>query len=270
MESTHHGAHAEHGARSAATEHEHEHGHDHPEEDWNDEEYVAYWLERQTGRAEERRRHFMMFRALITKMPEDEFSYINLGAGPGYLDEVLLEQFPGAQCTLVDGSLPMLVEARKRLERFGERVEYVQANLATPDWAGAVTGPFDFAVSSIAIHNLRDPRRIRDLYAETFRLTGHGGMFLNLDYVRPARPSLAPLGPWVAKDHEAGLRRGGGHDMPGTLIEQLGWLSEAGFSTVDVVWKNMNTVLLCGLRDHLHMPEGEGGHAAEGAHGHSH
>jgi hypothetical protein len=78
------------------------------------------------------------------------------------------------------------------------------------------------------------------------------------------------LGPWVAKDAEAGLNgRSGGADMPGTLQEQLGWLSEAGFACVEVPWKNMNAVLLCALRDHVHMPEGEE-HAEGEAHGHSH
>jgi SAM-dependent methyltransferase len=229
---------------------------------------VANWLERQKEREPERRRQFVTIRALIPKTPDQEFSYINLGAGPGNLDEVLLAQFRGAQATLVDTSFAMLGAARQRLERFGDRVEYVQANLASPEWAGAVAGPFDIAVSSIAIHNLRDPRRIRELYAETYRLLGHGGMFFNLDYVRPARPGLSALGPWAAKDPEAGLSgRSGGAGMPGTLLEQLGWLNEAGFATVEVLWKDMGTALMCGIRDHLHMPEGD---SAEGEQGHSH
>jgi tRNA (cmo5U34)-methyltransferase len=240
-------------------------GREHHVEDWNDEDFVLSWIERQKARAPERRRQFAKLRALIPRNPEDQFRYVNLGAGPGFLEEVLLEHFPHAQATLVDGSLVMLGAARQRLESYGSRVEYVQANLATPEWAGAVSGPFDFALSSIAIHNLRNPYRIRALYAETYHLLGHGGMFYNLDYVRPARPSLAPLGRWVSNDAEADLSRGGGHDMPGTLLEQLVWLSEAGFACADVVWKSMNTVILCGVRDHLHMPEGEGEE-----HGHDH
>jgi SAM-dependent methyltransferase len=256
---------ATHQAHGTTSEQEHAHDHSH---DWNDEEYVNQWLAREEERAAERRRQFVVIRALMPKTQEQEFRYLNLGAGPGNLDDVLLEQFPGAQATLVDQSLVMLSNARKRLARFEDRVEYVQANLSSPDWAGAVSGPFDFAVSTIAIHNLGSARRIRELYAETYRLMGHGGMFLNLDYVRPARPSLAALSPWAAKDPEAGLNgRGGGSGMPGTMIEQMGWLSEAGFACVDVPWKDLNTVLFCAIRDHLHMPEG---HAAEDAHSHAH
>ena len=46
--------------------------------------------------------------------------------------------------------------------------------------------------------------------------------------------------------------------MPGTLLEQLGWLSEAGFGTVEVYWKEMDLALIGGINGHLHMPWGHG------------
>lgn len=238
-----------------------------PHEDWNSEEYVAYWLQREQERAAERRRQFTIVRAVVPKMREAEFRYLNLGAGPGNLDEVLLEQFPGATATLVDFSLLMLSTARQRLARFGDRVEYVQANLVGPDWVGATGGTFDFVFSTLTIHGLREPRRIRDLYTETYSLLGHGGMFLNFDYVRAARPTFARFAPWAAKDPEAGFSgRTGGEGLPGTLLEQLGWLAEAGFANIDVLWKDMNLALICGVRDHLHLPDGEHAHGAQSGH----
>lgn len=229
-----------------------------PREDWFSDEYVAYWLDQQGQRAEERRRQFMRIRAVLPKEPGQEFRYINLGAGPGNLDEVLLEQFRGAQATLVDGSLAMLAEARRRLGRFEDRVELVQANLTSPEWAGAVRGPFDVAVSTIALHNLRDPGRLRQLYAEIYRLLGGGGLFLNLDYVRIARPSLVPLAAWAAKDPDAEFGRSrGGNNQPGTVEEQLGWLREAGFACAECLWKEFQVALMAGVRDQLDLPGGE-------------
>jgi trans-aconitate methyltransferase len=134
--------------------------HSHGPENWNDEEFVADWLARQESRAD-RPRQFALIRAMIPKQPDQEFRYVNLGAGPGLLDEVLLRHFPAAQATLVDLSLPLLAMARQRLAPFGDRVEYVQANLSTPDWSGAATGPFDFAFSTFAMHDFGDARRIR-------------------------------------------------------------------------------------------------------------
>jgi len=81
---------------------------------------------------------------------------------------------------------------------------------------------------------------------------------------------MAPLARWAARDAEAGLSsRGDEEEMPGTLVEQRGWLSEAGFANVDLLWKNMNTVLLCAVRDHLHLPEGEH-HDEHDGHSHAH
>ena len=219
----------------------HDHGRQGRREDWSDEEFVKTWIERQKDREPERHRQFVLIRALIPKTHDQEFSYVNIGAGPG------------------------------NLARFEGRVEYVQANLDAPGWAEAVGGPFDVAVSSIAIHNIGAPRRIRSIYAETRNLLGHGGVFLNLDYVRPLGAELAPLAAWAGKDPEAGfIGRGGGSQFPGTLVEQVGWLSEAGFATVDVPWKEMNVAIFCAVRDHLHMPDAEDHAHSHETHAHSH
>ena len=271
MEATHEHAAHQHGEHAHA-EHHHE-----PEpaprrrrrENWNDDDYVLDWIARQDDRAEERHREFVLIRAMIPKTREQEFRYLNLGAGNGLLDEVLLEHFPGAEGTLVDGSLAMLGAARERLERFGDRVEYVQGNFTTSDWAGALSGPFDVAVSTIALHNLRDAVAIREVYAQTYKLLGHGGLFLNLDYIRPARPELSGLARWGAKDPEAKLMgRGGGQNLPGTLQEHLAWLNEAGFACADCFWREFQVALIGGVRDHLHLPEEEHAHGADAHHAH--
>lgn len=250
-----------HGHGHAGTE-QHEDGHAHgSDEDWNDQQFVVRWLERQAERAAERRQQFAIVRAVVPRLPDEEFRYLNLGSGPGNLDEVLLEHFVGATAMLVDYSLPMLMAARQRLERFGDRVEYVHGNLASPGWAGAVGGPFDLVCSTLAVHHVGEPRRVRALYAEVCGLLGHGGMFLNLDRMRPGRPAFEAMATWAAGDPEAGLAGGGhGGDLPGTVAEHLGWLDEAGFAAVDVLWKDLRVALLCGVRDHLHVPEVEHSH----------
>jgi SAM-dependent methyltransferase len=281
------------GVESVATSHEHPHddrghgqsGHGHGaahlDHDWHDEEFVNGWLERSKGPNPARQRQFAAVRAFVTKSPDQEFRYLNLGAGPGNLDVVLLEHFKGANAVVLDTSLTMLNAARKELARFGDRVEYVQADLVSSDWTGAVGGPFDVIVSSRTIHHITDPERVRALYREIHGLTGHGGTFLNLDYVRPAKPELARLGEWITRDPEAGFS-GAPHDvanMAGNLQDHLTWLVEAGFGTVEVYMKQMDLVLLGAINGHLHMPWGHGddpakaqgqGHGHGEGHGHAH
>jgi hypothetical protein len=62
----------------------------------------------------------------------------------------------------------------------------VQGDLATAAWRDAVRGQFDVAVSTIALHNLEDPRLIRDLYREIYEVVADGGLFMNLEYGRAA------------------------------------------------------------------------------------
>lgn len=269
MDTPHQQTHQAHGHAPEHTGHGLAGHHD----DWHDEDFVKGWLERQKERAPQRRRQFVALRAFIPKSPDQEFRYLNLGAGPGNLDTILLEQFRGANAVVLDGSMAMLSAARKELAKYGDRVEYVQADLTTPEWTGAVAGPFDFVISARTIHHLTEPKRIRELYREALKLTGHGGTFLNLDYVRPARAELSRLGAWVAKDSEAGFSAAphSAADMPGSLLEQLSWLSEAGFGCVEVYWKEMDLALIAGINGHLHMPWGHGDDPdMDHGHGHGH
>lgn len=119
METAHQHAHSDH----EHSDHEHRHAqHDpgpaHHAEDWHDEDFVNQWLERNKERAPERRRQFVALRAFIPKNPDQEFRYLNLGAGPGSLDAILLEHFPGANAVVLDTSLTMLTAAREDLAMF--------------------------------------------------------------------------------------------------------------------------------------------------------
>ena len=173
-----------------------------------------------------------------------------------HLDEVLLTHFKQARATLVDGSQAMLDSARERLKPFSDRVEFVVSDLSRPDWLTAVTGPFEVVVSSFAAHHAGAAERVRELYAEVHGLLESGGIFVNLEYVRSPRLDLVALSEWAANDPDAQLSAATPrHSLPGTMIEQIGWLSEAGFATADAMWKNLSVVCFCALKDQLHLPE---------------
>jgi trans-aconitate 2-methyltransferase len=57
---------------------------------------------------------------------------LDAGCGSGRVTELLLERLPRGSVVALDASPGMLAEARNRLARFGDRVSYVQADLAKP------------------------------------------------------------------------------------------------------------------------------------------
>ncbi len=78
---------------------------------------------------------------------------LDAGCGSGRVTEQLLDRFPGISVVALDAAPSMLVEARARLARFGDRVEYVEADLARPL---PVAPPVDVVVSTAAFHWVLD------------------------------------------------------------------------------------------------------------------
>ena len=225
-------------------------------ENWFDSAFAADWLKRQEGRTNERQRQFAMVRAMIPFRPEDSFRYLDVAAGDGALDELLLTKFPNAEATLVDGSAFMVERAQERLKRFGDRVRYGQGDLADSGWMDAVRGPFDVALSTIALHNLEDPARTRALYGEIARVLADGGLFMNLDYVRAPHPALGAVYRFASADPESGFMQVRGYRaFLGTVEEHLGWMSEAGLSPTDCFWRELRLALFGGFMGAVRVPE---------------
>ena len=95
---------------------------------------------------------------------------------------MILERFPAARLTLVDGSTAMLDRAR---ERFGDdpSVAFRVADLATCD----LEGPWDAIVSALAIHHLEQPAK-KDLFARIRSALAPGGLFVNAEQVLGPTP----------------------------------------------------------------------------------
>ncbi|MEA2642841.1 MAG: tRNA (cmo5U34)-methyltransferase [Chloroflexota bacterium] len=219
-------------------------------EDWFDADFVDDWLRRQEARGDERHHQFSMLRSLFLKEPNERFSYLDIGAGDGALDESILGRYHGAQATLLDGSPVMVERAQQRLKPFGGQVRVVQGDLSTAAWTEAAGGPFDVVVSTIALHNLEDPRRLRALYGEVCGLVAPGGMFMNLDYMRAPSRSVWPIYQGASKDPEGSWKMGvrSMREYAGSVDEHLGWLSEAGFAPVDCFWREFRLAIVAGLK----------------------
>ena len=148
---------------------------------------------------------------------------LELGTGTGETSRRLLERLEDSELVGLDESAEMLDEAAKVLP--AGRVQLVQGRLQDP----LPSGRFDLVVSSLAIHHL-DAHEKPDLFGRIRAALAPGGRFVLADVIVPddRAHALIPLTP--------------GYDKPSPLDDQLRWLRDAGFRSVDVAWRHGRAV----------------------------
>jgi SAM-dependent methyltransferase len=193
--------------------------------DWASETYVDEWVKRQRSEDPARAQRFQLMCDRFPFPHDAPVSILDLGAGYGPVSAFILDRYPNARCVGQDGSAPMLDRARVLMARHRERFTPLESDLFAKDWLPPRFGPFDAAVSSICLHNLRDFARIGEIYGEVRRRLKSGGVFLNLDLVN-APDGMGPF--------------------PATLAQQLAALRAAGYRDVDCFWTDARLALFGG------------------------
>lgn len=176
--------------------------------DWHSAGYVDEWIARDVTRDEERRVRLRQMLAAAPFAADAAIKVLDVGGGYGVVTEEALRTFAQAFVTLQDYSQPMLDRARERLAGYGERVNFAVGDLRDPSWTQGIGGPFDLAVSAIAIHNLRDRAQIAACYRAIAEVLKPGGAFLDYDLF----------------------------ELIGGLDTQMRTIREAGFAAVDCLW----------------------------------
>jgi tRNA (cmo5U34)-methyltransferase len=179
---------------------------------------------------------------------EQNPAILDVGAGTGLLSALLLEKFPDARLTLMDISEKMLDMARKR---FATRAgtEFVVCDYSR----SGLGGPYDLICSALSIHHLSSEDK-RRLFGRIFVALKPGGLFINADqadgetlYFRQRNldywNDFMKNGPMTEEQHAEILKRRDVLDRNERLSVQLQWLKEAGFSDVDVVYKNRTFIV---------------------------
>lgn len=92
--------------------------------------------------------------AVLDRLPlEGDETVLDAGCGSGRVTEQLLERLPQGRAIAADAAPSMLVEARRRLERFGDRATFVECDLGQPLPIG---GPVDAVFSTATFHWVLD------------------------------------------------------------------------------------------------------------------
>jgi SAM-dependent methyltransferase len=197
---------------------------------------------------------------------------VEICCGEGLLSAALLEGFPTATVHGYDGSTTMLEAAAAGLAAYGERFDVQLFDLADTSWR-RFPWPVHAILSSLAVHHL-DGAGKAALYKDLHTALAPGGVLLLADLVLPvhtAGRAVAAKG-WDEAVRQRSLKLGGDleayevfkregwnyyadpdfasdpTDHPSPLFDQLRWLSEAGFSGVDVFWMKAGHAIYGGIK----------------------
>ena len=232
--------------------------------DWTSDAYVEEWVTRQRAADPTRAQRFQLLCDLFPFPTDATVTILDVGAGYGPVSKFILDQCTNATCIAQDGSTPMLQQARQIMASYGARFQPCQSDLFDKNWLPQQFGPFDAAVSVSCLHNLRDFKRISEIYDDIRMHLKPGGVFLNLDLVNA--PTLALQQHYVRvtalrRQREGASREGVTamlqpahqaaehgpvHAFPANLDEQLAALRAAGFAEVDCFWKDLRQALFGG------------------------
>lgn len=187
--------------------------------------------------------------------PDTPLRAIDLGAGTGYFTARLLDRYPRATITALDGASAMIDLARARLGDRADRVRFVEGDFRRLEDLVPEAGACDVVVSSYALHHLcLDDKRALALQA--WRLLREGGWLLNADLIVADAPEFEDR--IQALRVEGIIRRAKGRDarfpdaittrhlldqleaedgdQPLTLAQDLDALRSAGFRAVHPFW----------------------------------
>ena len=107
--------------------------------------------------------------AVLDRLPlRGDERVLDAGCGSGRVTELLAERLPRGQVVALDGSSQMVAAARERLAPFGDRIEYVVADLLQP----IPIEPVDAILSTATFHWVLDHRTLYRNLAAVLRPGG--------------------------------------------------------------------------------------------------
>jgi SAM-dependent methyltransferase len=193
--------------------------------------------------------------------PDDELTFMDLGAGTGAASRALLEEYPRSNAILAEYSPQMTAEGEKLMAAaFAGRYRYVEFDMLAGDWSALDGLRLDAVVSTLSIHHLPDARK-QGIFGEIYQHLAPGGWYVNFDPIRPPNTDLGAVWQRVNDRYEPDTPHLRAHRteqeqaryenhvrymLP--LEPQLQWLRDAGFVTVDVFWKRLDMVIYGGAK----------------------
>jgi trans-aconitate 2-methyltransferase len=172
--------------------------------------------------------HFEWGKHVLARLPlTGEETVLDAGCGAGRLTEILAERLPHGRVIALDASEAMLKKAHERLARFGDRVTYVRADLATHVQRPAVDAIFSTATFHWVLDHDALFARLFESLRPGGRLVAQWGGGANLAHLRGRAGQLRASEPFAR--FFGGFREPWNYATAETTRERL---ARAGFDDV--------------------------------------
>lgn len=227
---------------------------------WKSDETIKHWSSTAAERERKRAESIRLIAQLLPFDQQDEFTFLDLGAGTGMAARGIMDYYPRAQAVLADYSPQMMGEGEKILQSYAGRYRYVEFDMKSSDWPAAIPAQLDAAVTSQCVHHLPDERK-KSLFREIFERLKPGAWYVNFDPVRASDVLVEEIWQHANEriDPEAAHRRMHRGPQEQAMWEnhvrymidldtQLGFFRAAGFEAVDVYWKQLDYVIYGGRK----------------------
>lgn len=227
---------------------------------WQSQEIVANWVKEADAQERKRASQRRLMADLLPFGENEEFTFLDLGAGPGAASRAILERHPRSLAILADFSAEMMRAGEPGLQPFAGRYRHVEFDMTSGEWPAEIPAAVDAVVTSMCVHHLTDERK-QGLFAEIYDHLAPGGWYLNYDPVSASDPLVEAAWQRASdrEDPEAADHRL--HRTPEQqacwenhvryiipLDRQLDYLRSAGFHGIDVFWKKLENVIYGGYR----------------------
>jgi tRNA (cmo5U34)-methyltransferase len=179
--------------------------------------------------------------------------FLDLGAGTGNLSRRVLAAMPHSHITLLDFSPNMLAGTATVLADYAGRYDTICGDFFDMEFTAR---SFDGVFSSFALHHARGDSEYECLYRSIARWLKPGGIFACCDVVSGDTAFWTAINEngWKAYLREVSFSEEQiaaifasyyVEDTPISLAQHMLLLRQAGFQSVDVLWKRYNFAVYC-------------------------
>jgi SAM-dependent methyltransferase len=125
---------------------------------------------------------FQAFTTEISQFRKPGISILELGSGPGFLAQYILDRIDGLNFTLLDFSESMHELAKQRLSEIeGSNLYYLLRSFKDIDWTNGINN-IDVVITNQAVHELRHKRYASELFVQVHKILRPEGVVLFCDH----------------------------------------------------------------------------------------